>query len=358
MDDAGTGTIGEATQTGSNSMDDDQGFVKMVVVDGIVMGHTVRLHLKCRNMTDINDQYCAFANCTSDLVNARGGVYCAFHENLFGNKCHAANCSSAKVQGTQACETHQGKWRQHLINNRTHALAGYRRALRRPDETLPWMPTTVQVTQPHDEQPVVGRRVQDHFTPPRMYCVETICAPCGVVVAWTKFAKSESPTNILNFLQTVYPTEESRPSYICIDKACLVLHTSVANSSWDSWKKTSRFIVDTYHYVNHRATDALCRKWCNPAPMDGSAPNLVVVERNPNGQLYYKHAFNTQACEQLNAWLGGFEQILKRMTPHNFNWFLHTMLVYHTRSVIKKKEQRERDVEGDEEEDEINATSE
>jgi hypothetical protein len=92
--------------------------------------------------------------------------------------------------------------------------------------------------------------------------------------------------------------------------------------------------------------------------MSGVAPNLIVVESNPNGQLYYKHAFNTQACEQLNAWLGGFEQILKRMTPHNFNWFLHTMLVYHSRSVIKRKAQRqERDADDDEEEDEINATS-
>jgi hypothetical protein len=62
--------------------------------------------------------------------------------------------------------------------------------------------------------------------------VETICAPCGIVIAWTKFAKSESPTNILNFLETVYPTEESHPDYICIDKACLVLCTAIANGKW------------------------------------------------------------------------------------------------------------------------------
>jgi hypothetical protein len=45
-----------------------------------------------------------------------------------------------------------------------------------------------------------------------------------------------------------------------------------------------------------------------------------------------------QACEQLNAWLGGFEPILKRMTPGNFNWFLHTMLFYHTQRVIQKQQ--------------------
>ena len=84
--------------------------------------------------------------------------------------------------------------------------------------------------------------------------METICATCGVVIA-----KLESPTNILDFLQSVFLTEESRPDYICIDKACLVFHTAIANRSWDTtWKSTSCFIVDTYHYKNHHKTDELC----------------------------------------------------------------------------------------------------
>ena len=47
-----------------------------------------------------------------------------------------------------------------------------------------------------------------------------------------------------------------------------------------------------------------------------------------------------QACEQLNAWLGGFEPILKRMTAGNFNWLLHTMLFIHTQRVIQRQEKR------------------
>lgn len=42
----------------------------------------------------------------------------------------------------------------------------------------------------------------------------------------------------------------------------------------------------------------------------------------------------------MNAWLGGFESILKRMTPSNFDWFLHAMLFYHTRHVIEKQESK------------------
>jgi len=189
--------------------------------------------------------------------------------------------------------------------------------------------------------------------------VETICAPCGVVIAWTKFDKSESPTNILNFLNQVYPTEQSRPNYICIDKACQVLRTSISNKSWDVWEKSTRFIVDSYHYINHRKSDYLCRKWCNPGPLNGSAPNLIQIAQDKQGQEYLQRAFNTQvyifinfwitillikfqACEQLNSWLGGFESILKRMTTGNFDWFLHVLLFYHTQHVIRKQGQKEK----------------
>ena len=81
--------------------------------------------------------------------------------------------------------------------------------------------------------------------------------------------------------------------------------------------KTTQFIVDSYHYINHHTTDYLCHKWCNPAPLNGSAPNLVIVENDVNGNPHYKHGFNSQACEQLNAWIGGFKDILNRMTIDN-----------------------------------------
>ena len=82
-----------------------------------------------------------------------------------------------------------------------------------------------------------------------------------------------------------------------LTKACQVLRTSVENRSWNSWSKTTRFIVDAYHYINHHVVDWLCRKYCNPAPLDGSAPNLVIEAETKEGKKYLKQAFNTQACE-------------------------------------------------------------
>ncbi|KAF8800504.1 hypothetical protein BYT27DRAFT_7262903 [Phlegmacium glaucopus] len=218
---------------------------------------------------------------------------------------------------------------------------GVRRMLQRPQELQPWQSQQNHPHQPHDEE-TPDRVLTHYFSPARYYCVETIVAPCGVIIAWTKFDKSESPTKILNFLRTIYPTTESQPSYVCIDKACLVLRTSIANGSWEEWKKTTRFIVDSYHYTNHKAADALCAKYCNPSPSDGSAPNLVKFVKDKHGVLQMQRAFNTQVCEQLNGWIGGFESILKWMTPGKFNWFLHTMLFLQTQYVLNKQEKASR----------------
>jgi len=115
-----------------------------------------------------------------------------------------------------------------------------------------------------------------------------------VVIAWTKFVKSESPTQILKFLKDTYSQKDTRPDYICIDKGCLVLKHCVTNGSW---LDTSRLIVDSYHYTNHRVEDFMCHKYCNPAPLDGSAPNLVVEAETDTGVKYLKQAFNTQVSQ-------------------------------------------------------------
>ena len=276
------------------------------------------------------------------MVNARKGVFCQEHEEKRQNLCCVRGCDSFKIPGSEACGPHQGTWQAHAIRFGRQSILGIQRLLRRAEEEhLDWLPARTSNTQQHD-QPAPVSNHRNYFTAARYYCVETICAPCGVVIAWAKFAKSESPTEILKFLEEVYPTPAVRPDYICIDKACLVLRTSISNGSWNMWQNTTRFIVDSYHYINHRTSDYICCKWCNPAPLNGTAPNLVVVEYDKSGNPHYKRAFNTQACEQLNAWLGGFQVILNRMTAGNFDWFLHTMLYLHTERVILKQVQKQR----------------
>jgi len=53
----------------------------------------------------------------------------------------------------------------------------------------PWQRQLNVTTQPHDENQSDDHQRRNYFTPNQFYCVETLCSPCGVVLAWTKFAK-------------------------------------------------------------------------------------------------------------------------------------------------------------------------
>jgi hypothetical protein len=158
------------------------------------------------------------------------------------------------VKGTLACQHHQKDWKNYTQKHRQQTAPGSCRIFHQR-EVHPWQQPAWINSQPHDDEPAEPAEEapkKKNFSASQFYCVETICAPCGVVIAWAKFAKSESPTNILAFLEIIFPTEESRPDYICINKSCSVLHTAIANGSWaTTWAGTTRFIVDSYHYINH-----------------------------------------------------------------------------------------------------------
>ena len=62
---------------------------------------------------------------------------------------------------------------------------------------------------PNDDDNNREIQQKNYFGPSQFYCVETICAPYGVEIAWTKFDRSESPTKILDFLKRIYPTKDS-----------------------------------------------------------------------------------------------------------------------------------------------------
>ncbi|KAJ8695595.1 hypothetical protein PTI98_008185 [Pleurotus ostreatus] len=306
--------------------------IRMIVIDGIVMG----------------PRHCAIAGCEAGLLNAQTGVFCKEHEEEMEGCCWMKNCNKNKVGLTQACEDHQEQWRTFRGRYANSSLLGVQRMLRRAqEERQEWLPVGGRAEAPeHDDlaeqeaEQVSGSKYNNYFSAPRFYCVETICAPCGVVIAWRKFAKSEGVAKILQLLEDVYPDPASRPIYIAIDKGCALLKHIVRQEHWPAWEPTTRIIVDSYHYINHRVTDHLCRTWCNPAPLNGDAPNLVVVDEDKQGNSYYKRAFNTQACEQLNAWLGGFQTVLNRMTVSNFDFTMHVLLFLHTQRVIARQEER------------------
>ena len=96
--------------------------VKMVVMDGIVMGPV----------------HCAFGSCTADVINARGEAFCAAHVTLFGNQCRVVGCRNIKVGGTEACFQHRSDWAQHQQSQTKSTLSGVCRMLNRQGENLDW----------------------------------------------------------------------------------------------------------------------------------------------------------------------------------------------------------------------------
>jgi hypothetical protein len=81
--------------------DQDEGSspVKMIVMDGIVMGN----------------HHCAFENCTSELANAQRGVFCEEHEATHGHLCRVKGCQNPKARDIHTCYQHQALWRSHVL---------------------------------------------------------------------------------------------------------------------------------------------------------------------------------------------------------------------------------------------------
>ncbi|TFK24750.1 hypothetical protein FA15DRAFT_740401, partial [Coprinopsis marcescibilis] len=130
------------------------------------------------------------------------------------------------------------------------------------------------------------------------------------------------------------------PNYLAYDNACDLLHHIITQNEQDPWLKSTKFIVDLWHYIGHRATDNLCQFWCNPAPIDGSQPDLIVLQMDAHGQVHATRAYNLETAEQLNSWIAWYESQLRQMTDVAFDFFIHSLLLLYKESLedrIQKK---------------------
>ncbi|KAJ7213445.1 hypothetical protein GGX14DRAFT_360800, partial [Mycena pura] len=85
-----------------------------------------------------------------------------------------------------------------------------------------------------------------------------------------------------------------------------------------------------------------CRLWCNPAPKNGSQPDLILAATDANGVVHQTRAFNTETAGQLNSWLGGFEAQLRQMSAVNYDLFVHVLMMLYAERVqahVEKKKQ-------------------
>ncbi|KAJ7509401.1 hypothetical protein B0H11DRAFT_1664882, partial [Mycena galericulata] len=81
----------------------------------------------------------------------------------------------------------------------------------------------------------------------------------GFPIGWGKCYRSESTPQVFSFLNKIWDDcPESRPSFMVYDNACELLRHIVTQDHQDLWIKTTKFIVDAWHYIGHRSTDVLC----------------------------------------------------------------------------------------------------
>ncbi|KAF7328229.1 hypothetical protein MVEN_02562700 [Mycena venus] len=171
-----------------------------------------------------------------------------------------------------------------------------------------------------------GGDVIHPFKAKSIYCLQTL----------------ESAPQVLRFLNNTWANyPNSRLSFLAYDNACNLLRHIVTQDPSDIWLATTKFIVDAWHYIRHQATDILCRTRCNPAPTDGSQPDLVLTEVDDNGQVHQTRAFNTETAEQLNSWLNGFESQLRQMSDVNYDFFIHVLMLIYAETMEKRIQLKE-----------------
>ncbi|KAK7051727.1 hypothetical protein R3P38DRAFT_2502011 [Favolaschia claudopus] len=283
-----------------------RGYIRLAVMDGKGITH----------------KKCALDDCRGPLVNFKNGRFCQEHLHQT-DVCGILPCGrEVHSPGALTCDnqSHINWHKQWEERFHRHSFPGVQRVIRRQagsDNSRPEhgiRAATFQVElQPLGETP--GSEVNHTFKSQRTFCLQTIQWACGFPIGWGKCYKSESTPQVLSFINKIwdaYPT--FRPSFIAYDRACDLLRHIVTQNPDDIWITTTKFIVDAWHYIHHRATDVLCRTRCNPAPSDGSQPDLVRTDTDANGTIHRTRAFNTETAEQFNSWLSRFEAQLRQMT--------------------------------------------
>ncbi|KAJ7481328.1 hypothetical protein B0H11DRAFT_2419421 [Mycena galericulata] len=305
-----------------------RGYVRMAVMDGKTLKH----------------RKCAVDDCQNPLLNYKNGRFCETHLEL-RNICGIVPCGRPiRHSDALTCDDQSHiNWHKQY-EDRFHRLSfpGVQRVIRRqlgaseagaPHEVRG--PSLQVQLQALGNTP--GDRVVHTFKAKSIYCLQTIQWACGLPIGWGKCYRSESTPQVLAFLNRIwadYP--ESRPSFMVYDKACELLRHIATQDINDFWLTSTKFIVDAWHYIGHRATDILCRTRCNPAPTNGSQPDLVLTEVDDDGVVHQTRAFNTETAEQLNSWLNGFESQLRQMTDVNYDFFIHVLMMLYGETVEKR----------------------
>ncbi|CDR42214.1 hypothetical protein NBRC10512_001084 [Rhodotorula toruloides] len=333
--------------------------VQLAVCDGTEIGHLL----------------CAAPDCpNSPELHRRSGRFCSTHAHLH-EVCGIVDCGRTRSDDgdedpSEACDEpeHQELWLRFLHGREQVKARGWRgrhRASKVKKETTDdlaalKLEASEEESDASDTVRHDSTRVSTMWACRRSKTLQTLVAACGAPLAWATFADGETPASVIDFLSTVHASwspdaasatsRSTFPSYIAYDRSCDVLRSLLRkpSSSGDSplppFLRSSRLIVTAFHKQSHPQGDAFCDEFCDPTPLDGRAPDLVVPYKPVGGsskrgpQLRtFERAFNTSAAEQLNSTLSRFAPLLSTLKADNFTFLVHVLLRYR-RDEAEKRE--------------------
>ncbi|KAF9062248.1 hypothetical protein BDP27DRAFT_1385184 [Rhodocollybia butyracea] len=317
-----------------------RGYVRLAVMDGKSIGHRI----------------CAIDECTAPLVNFKNGRFCKDHIVHYSSICGIIPCGQpVHTPGALTCDnpSHKSWYQAYSQRFKRLTFPGVQRVMRKQKDTngnssIGQRSHTFQVDLPPLEGNGPDERVVHTFRAQTVYCIQTVQWSCGIPIGWGKCYRSESLPQVLSIIDHIWEQYPSfRPGFLAYDDACDLLRHIVTQDSQSPWLTSTKFIVDTWHYIGHRATDVLCRLWCNPAPTDGSQPDLVRILEDGNGVKHTTRAFNLETAEQLNAWLNGYEAQLRQMTDVMFDFHCHVLMMLYTEITTKRIEKKGKELDDD-----------
>jgi len=180
-----------------------------------------------------------------------------------------------------------------------------------------------------------NQAIRARFGRRRTHNDELCVASCGVILGRTTFYGSEAPSAVWvhfsqfspsptwltaytqAFLMDLFPTQRSLPGVIWYDNNCKLY--SMLQNDKDPYLRHyfDRCVlpVDVFHYkTKHKESDIDCGKNCNPYKWS---------ELRLNDKEW---RFNSSAAEQVNAWYGRFQAIVREMQVDRYNFFLNEMV--------------------------------
>ncbi|KAH9481160.1 hypothetical protein JR316_0005680 [Psilocybe cubensis] len=305
--------------------DGTQTFLRSVVTDGITIGRPT----------------CSIHDCDIPLDSVKHR-FCPTHkdQNLI---CAVTSCSAPIDEGYQTCslKDHRALEAYNDIHNKAMFQLKLRLArLKTSQPTDAFSTDDGQSTIFGDEEVLIdangvcdeksekgNQTLRARFGRRRTHNEELCVASCGVILGRATFYGSEAPNGVRTFWKTLFPTQKSLPGVLWHDNNCRIM--LMLEKEKDTYFSHSALPVDVFHFkCKHKAQDDKCNANCNPAKW----PELMT----PDG----KWRFNSSAAEQANAWLGGYQAIVREMQADRYEFFLDELIKRRNRNIIKDLEKK------------------